>query len=813
MKSTIPIATFSPSCADSAHVGGSIAARRARVDTVTRAPTAAREQRTLGEVEQSVTRSERMRRLAVIVCAAVSAVGLGPSVTVRADAPTAQVDLEADPLSERGLDTLGDVAARAERERALRGPAPPDLPVREGEALTAPAGVREIEHTLDVTLDDGLATATETLRFQSTARTPAEVRYRLAVPRGAWLAGLEVCRADGCRTAEVRGDEGGAAYDDAVRARPAEGSGALRPVGHAARVTDARGEAIVVRAAPVATGAELTVRVRWIAPAAMHGGVVRLVLPPRGQDPRASAARVSVRAPRMLGATVDGLSTDEAPVTVEAWFPAELAATVASGSAMTASAWRARCGAELCARVRVAAGPRAGTPVELILLIDASPSTLGPARGRIEPAIAALLGAAPPGSRVRAVAFGSRAEPVLGESIEVSQAPLVPLAQASQTELGSATRLETAWQLIEPWLAADHGALAPLLVLVGDGGLSDGAETDAALAAIVASRAAFTVVDVGERAPVARLVSAAQRSGGIVVHAPPNDPEAAKLEERLSEIFAPVVAREFVVRAGHAIYRLPALRAGEERTWTATYASGGVHARAGLLSLAAHTPSEPLATALSLGLRENELRSLAAVALPPRARGEREAARACAPYGPPSHPSGVSTDDSPVALAEPRTCRAPSAATAAAREPGELPTTLASNPLDGHGVPAETLLAMLRTRVVPAARACFRADRAGRADYSVRASIAFELADRELLSTSITGELAPALRSCLYAALERLEVPRFEGTVVVRYPVYTEAAPPPPTIELTSRTTRDLDDTIGAGVRVEDVRELRRQTP
>lgn len=788
-----------------------------------------REQSAPGEVEQRVTRSLVMRRLAILAALA-ALLGLAPGAT-RADRPRGgtqaapplpQLDDDADPIAEGGLDALAEAEARARRERALRGPPPPDLPVREGEALTAPSGVRESAHAVDVTLDDGLAIATHTLRFTSTARVPTEVRYRLAVPPGAWLAGLEVCDASDCREGDVRGSAGAAAYDDAVRARPAQRATGPSVVAHAQRMDDARGSAITLRAAPVVADAELTVRVRWVARAAVHHGIARIVLPARGQDPRAAAAHVTVQAPRMLAATADGLTTDDAPVTVEPWFTSELAASLPSGAPLTASAWRVRCGAQSRARVRVASGSRAGAPVEIVLLVDASPSTLGPARGRLEPAIAALLAAAPPGSRVRAVAFGGRAETVLGESVETGSAPLVPLAQATQTELGSATRIETAWQLVEPWIAQSGRSLAPLLVLVGDGGLSEGAETDRALAAIVASRVPFSVIDVGDRAPVARLVEASQRSGGVVVLAPPHDPDAAKLDERIAEIFAPIVAQEVVVHDGARVVRLGALRAGEERTLTLASSSGAVRISAARVTATARNAREPLATALALGLAPDEApQALAAVALPVALRGARgpspalrdadgRAPAACLPYGPATHPSGVSSDLAPVALAEPRSCRATFASDAEAREPGELRSAPPSNPLDGRGVPAETLLAMLRSRVVPAARACFRADRAGRADYSVRAGIAFALADREILSTDITGELTPALRSCLLDAVERLEVPRFEGTVVVRYPVYTEAAPPPPTIELSGGAARGVDRTFGSGVRIEDVRALRR---
>jgi len=783
-----------------------------------RCPACVREQSTPGEVVKRVTPSLVMRRLAILA-ALVVLLGLAPAATradepratIRTEAPLPQLDDDADPIGEGGLDALAEAEAHARRERALRGPPPPDLPVREGEALTAPSGVREAAHEVDVTLDDGLAVATHTLRFTSTARTPAELRYRLAVPVGAWLGGLEVCDASGCRVGDVRGDAGGAAYDDAVRARRAENARGPLAVAHAQLAHDARGDAIVVRAAPVHAGEELTLRVRWVAQAAIHRGIARIVLPARGQDPRAAAARVTVHAPRMLAATADGLTTDETPVTVEPWFTTELAATMPSGAPLTATAWRTRCGAQSCARVRVAAGTRAGTPMEIVLLIDASPSTLGPARGRLEPAIAALLGSAPPGSRVRAVAFGGRAEMVFAESVETASAPLVPLAQAAQTELGSATRIETAWQIVEPWLSANGRALPPLIVLIGDGGLSEGADTERALTEIVASRVPFSVIDIGERAPVVRLRETALRSGGVVVHAPPRDAEAAKLEERIAEVFAPIVAHDVVIHDGPRVVHLGALRAGEERSWTHADASGAVRVSAARVTATARNAAEPLAAALALGLAADDApHALAAVALPVGLRGVRGSAPAvCLPYGPATHPSGVSSDLAPVALAEPRSCRT-AANEAEAREPGELRDVRPSNPLDGRGVPAETLLAMLRTRVVPAARACFRADRAGRADYSVRAGIAFTLADREILSTDITGELAPALRSCLLDAVERLEVPRFEGTVVVRYPVYTEAAPPAPTIELSGGAARGVDSTFGRGVRVEDVRALRR---
>ncbi len=781
-----------------------------------------------------------MRRVALLACALACALGPAGRGRVHADPPrvrgqgvsmgdglpTASAG-DADPLADGDLDALAEAEARARRERASRGPVPPELPVREGEVLTAPSGVRETAHAIEAVLDDGLASVAHTLDVVTTSRGPVELRYRLAVPVGAWLAGLEVCEDTRCREGLTAGPEGDAAYDDAVRARPAEATDAPAPVAHARRVTDARGDAVIVRAAPVRPGHPLRVRVRWIASAPVVGGVARVVIPARGEDPRAAAARLTVRAPAMLAATADGLPTDEVAATVEPWFPVELAATLPRGAPLTLSGWRARCGKRACTRFRVASGARQGGPVSIVLLLDASPSTLGPARGRVEPALAALLGAAPSGSQVRAVAFGARAETVLSAPVAAAQAPLGDLAQAAQTELGSATRLDVALRAIAPWLEAPAAPLPVHVVLVGDGGLTASPELDAAFATWRAGRARFSVIDLGERPPAARLAEAASATGGVVVHASPRDPGAARLEERLAALFAPVVADGISVRVGGVVHRLPPLRAGEERVWQAPHAPGvarlsfaGMRAGSSTevhqikqeyprLSVGARAASGALAVGLAAGLSAaGEGASLSAVRLPVPASAVAERAASCTPHGPATHASGVSSDAAPVALVEPRTCRSAPPAPLRPREPGELPTTRSRNPREGRGVPAETLLAMLRARVVPAARACFRADRAGRADYAVRASIAFALADRELVSTELGGDLAPALRACLLGALDALEVPRFEGTVIVRYPVYTEAAPPPPILELGDAAASGVDGAFGDAVRLEDVRGL-----
>jgi hypothetical protein len=115
----------------------------------------------------------------------------------------------------------------------------------------------------------------------------------------------------------------------------------------------------------------------------------------------------------------------------------------------------------------------------------------------------------------------------------------------------------------------------------------------------------------------------------------------------------------------------------------------------------------------------------------------------------------------------------------------------------GRGVPAETVLSMLRQRMVPASRACFRRDRAGRRDYAVRVVFHFELADGEVVLADVSGEIQPALRSCLLDTLDRLEVPRFEGTIIVRWPVHTERDVPTVTWELRGDVADVVDQALG----------------
>jgi hypothetical protein len=126
--------------------------------------------------------------------------------------------------------------------------------------------------------------------------------------------------------------------------------------------------------------------------------------------------------------------------------------------------------------------------------------------------------------------------------------------------------------------------------------------------------------------------------------------------------------------------------------------------------------------------------------------------------------------------------------------PKATPPQQEDEPELGAGMPGSPLLSMLRQRIVPVARGCFRRDRAGRPDYQVRAEFVFELADREVVSATVQGKIAQPLRECLLSAIDSLAVPRFTGRVVVRYPLVTEREPLPSQIELTPGIAAEVDN-------------------
>jgi hypothetical protein len=687
-----------------------------------------------------------------------------------------------------------------ERERARFGPEPPKVATRAGEVLSAAPAVRELAHDVEVELAPGFARVRVTMHFEARSEKPIELRYRLAIPDQARLAALETCNARGCRPGLPAGASGARAYAAALLARPAAGARAL-PIAHAVEQRDGRGAAIVVHAAPVLGSLPLRVRVSYLVPVTLRGGVVRLRLPARGMDPRVAAATVRLSAPGLIDARIGNSAAGELGASIEPWTDVEVSARAKSGGAVRSAVLHAACGTagQRCGFAHAWAGPRPTAPVDLVIALDVSPSTHGEARGRFVAVIAGLLASAPEGSRVRALAFAARAQPLIEQAMDPARVELAPFDRAvAEAGLGSATRFEAVWKQAAPWFGSRrHGGLRPLIVIVGDGGLTagDARPFERARAAGVE----VSAVNAADRPTPAALRAGLRHASGIAVHVASESETAARgrdpgaLHDALHALFAPTLAHSVSVLQGGARLELGALRAGEQRAFRGAL-RGGLRLRHG----ATIQKSRPADPELAFGLRsdarpsEDGKHSFALAALDARDLRTPEQGwpvatngRSCDRRGPARRHGGISSDAAPVALAEERSCK---------------PTTKAepnANTGQGRGMPADPLLSMLRQRILPIARGCFRRDRAGRADYRRRAVFAFTLAEREIIDARVEGAIPAALKECLLAAVDTLEVPRFTGTVKVRYPLVTEAAPLPDQIELQTGTAGQLDELFG----------------
>ena len=431
-------------------------------------------------------------------------------------------------------------------ERARFGPLPPPLDVRAGEVLTAHASTRETAHRVQVDLDPGSARVAVEMEFENRSSKPTELRYRLAVPEGS-----EPDRARGLQRGRLSpGSARGAARRCAARtksallSRRAPNDKAL-PIARAASEHDARGDGDrgLCRAARRQT--PLRVRVTYASELPLHGGVARLVLPARGMDPQAAPAEVHVTSSRLIDLRIAGQPASDAGASIDPWSEVALFARAKSGEGAHAAAWQFACGTRRCARAEVWAGPRAAAPVDLVIALDLSPSTEGPARGRLVPAMAGLLSAAPAGSRVRALGFAARARPLVATAMDPSQVELAPFSRAvAEGDLGSATRFEAVWEVAQAWFGKRaRAALRPLIVIVGDGGLTEG---DAR--AFEKARAAgveVSALNLADRATTDALRARVLRGSGVVLDAGSEADAAARgrdpalLAERLAALFAP----------------------------------------------------------------------------------------------------------------------------------------------------------------------------------------------------------------------------------------------------------------------------------
>lgn len=654
------------------------------------------------------------------------------------------------------------------------------IPIQHGEILEAISGVRESSHEIAATLEGGLAVVTETIVLGSTARHRAEARVRLGVPVGAALVSLHVENAVGAREG-VADPEAGmqGAYDDALLARSTTPS--ALPIAHARVTSDERGSAIVLRAAPVGTGngsdddGTLTLRVTWVAATPMHGGVARLAIPARGADDRAVRPEVTLTAVDVVEPRVGEASYERGAVAARNDAPIVVSALAPLSRGPRVDAAIVPCGGERCAILRATGGRARPSSAPITLAIDASPSTSAGARGRIADAVRVITGLLPSGTPVRWIAFAARAQD-LGHG-GPSDLDAEAVRAAVDAPLGSATRFSALWGAIEASARAGDR-----VVVIGDGGLTVGAGETAALDAARARGIVLSAIDVADRSPTEALAAAVASTGGVIVEAAQAAEAAAAGhgDTRLGELVSGALGEALPalsVRVDGRARPVGALRPGESLLLVgpatrADIALGDQH-------VSARAPDAAHATILS-ALAAHTARLVAVDA------GDLGGASICTSDGTMhrrARASAISGQGLRVAPAERRAC---------------TPTLVTTATVDGgSSLPRAALRYQLRRRVIPPARACFRDDRAGRASVHREVTFSLLLADREIVAVDVEGELSESLRTCLLGAFDGMEVPSFDGTLAVRWPVHTEAIAPPPVIELAPDVAREVHAIAG----------------
>lgn len=263
-------------------------------------------------------------------------------------------------------------------------------------------------------------------------------------------------------------------------------------------------------------------------------------------------------------------------------------------------------------------------------------------------------------------------------------------------------------------------------------------------------------------------------------------------------MFSPVVTSRVQLRLDRKIVNLGDLRAGEEVVWEDLSEVKRVAMVVGHKRMGVSSPPASIAKALELRIARSFGKTLPHEVLaavdpddqkPNQNHRPLDAARTgtCDPRGPAWRRSGVSRDEAPVALSEPNRC---------SKKESPPPAIGRKTSQQGIGMPSSPLLTMLRQRIIPVARGCFRRDRAGRLDYQKRAMFVFRLADREVVAADVKGKISKRLHSCLLSAMDTLDVPYFSGNVIVRYPLITEAEALPHEIELTPEVACQVDSVL-----------------
>ncbi len=687
---------------------------------------------------------------------------------------------EVDPLSSRGTDDLASAPLPSEDELV-----PDALPIVRGATLAAASGVREVACRTRIELVSGLALVRTEIEFESVARNAAELVESLPVPPGAVPFALRVCSDAGCRAGVI--DASAArltAYDALLVARGPGGSGVL-PIAQLERDGDAR---LVLRAAPIAPAAldasglqapgRLRVELGYAFAVPVHGGVARVELPARGEDARLAREAVTVLARDLVVPEARGVELSPADVVDRApGEPLVLTARVPLTWSTRVEAWSSACEGEACTWVRgSSARPRARAE-DVVIAIDASPSTMAGARGLLPEVALAAVRALPDGSRVRVAAFAARARYVVADWTQAPSITADVLAQAASLELGSSTRPEALMGLVLPTLR--RGAT---LLWVGDGGITGSSAGRRAFEAARERGIELRVVSAGGRPIAAALAEEALRFGAPSLEVSAEAlaatrGQASALDERVQSLFAAERPRRLVVRG---------LGEARER-WLEP---------GGAFAFAARGRLRPRIDASGSSVRVERAEGDLALAI---AAVGREATRLVAATAPLAllacsegervlHGSAslerVTRLPNRFAIVERRTCHAPSVASAsgAARQLATLSAT--------------SLHRELTQRVMPRVRECFRDDRRGRASYSTRLRVTLTLADREIADVRVDGPIPEALAACVAAAVDGLDVPPFDGAIVASWPLYSRPDVDPPTLELHPDVASSIDQTF-----------------
>lgn len=749
----------------------------------------------------------RLLTLAIWMCASIAS---GQATPAASDLPWANDVGGNDPIGLQREDAeldRGAPPARRPDEQAF-GPQPPAFSGRAGDVLVAPPMVRETAHRVRIEWRAGLALVTTELHFENTGSHASEVKYRLPVPAAATLATLRVCTSTGCREGLATEPESHlTAYDDAVQAR---GSGSGLAVAHARMRQDERGHFIQLRAAPVTRSEALVATVSWMVETPVRNHNVRLMIPARGIDERAAPAEVTLSAPTLTGISLADGPWTEVPVVLEPWRPIGIVGRLVRHKTPRVEWITTDCPNGTCARLWIAAPFATPAASNVAIALDASASMRGPARGRVAPALAALLSLLPPERPVDVVAFAASAR-TLATATQAERLTIGPLIDAAQAEdLGGGTRLTAAWAVLEDWRARERDSAARQLVVIGDGTLSK--QQEAVFREAARTGVAVSWINLADTPTHADLRARVEETGGITLDAAPESDLAASgqrdtgpLEDLLSALLSRsvVVAQVFPKLSSSARTRINGgtIRSGSAMVWSGAVGPGAVvrvngkRVRASALgrhqgkAVARTTGTFQLPLALSVAARgATQLEAVAPEDVIRAGEDRPLPALKCDPRGPAERLSGVSSDLDPVSLAEPRQCR-----------PVAVTTDTSPGPSPGTGMPSSPLLTMLRQRILPVARACFRRDRAGRAEYELRAVFELELSNQEVTEAQVSGEVPEPLRRCLIEAADHLEVPPFTGVVRARYPLRTQSEPLPNEIELSSGVAADLDRLLDGG--------------